>query len=76
MARRTDRAPHTARFSAARRRLRPSAGTRRPSGLVPEPTHVPQPREDADTTTSRHPIMHWVMITDESGRSRPEVRWL
>ncbi|PDP87565.1 hypothetical protein CQJ94_10955 [Glycomyces fuscus] len=76
MARKTDRAPHPTRFSTTRRRFPFSAGTQRLSGLATEPVHVPQPREDADATTSRHPIMHWVLVTDENGRSRPEVRWL
>ncbi|NYH52769.1 MULTISPECIES: hypothetical protein [Nocardiopsis] len=74
MARRTDRAPKPARSITARRHIRPSTGTR-PSGLVPEPANVPQPREDADATISGHPIMHWVMVTDENGRNRPQVRW-
>jgi hypothetical protein len=72
MARRTDRAPHPTRFSTTRL----SAGTNRLSGLATEPVNVPQPREDADATTSGHPIMHWVLVTDDKGRSRPEVRWL
>ncbi|WP_150237149.1 hypothetical protein [Nocardiopsis quinghaiensis] len=76
MARRTDRAPQPARSITTRRHIRSSAGTRRLSGLAPEPVHVPQPREDADAITSGHPIMHWVLVTDENGRNRPQVRWL
>ncbi|MFD6950925.1 MULTISPECIES: hypothetical protein [unclassified Nocardiopsis] len=76
MARRTDRAPQPARSITPRRRTRSSAGTRRLAGLAAEPVHVPRPREDADTVTSGHPIMHWVMVTDENGRNCPQARWL
>jgi hypothetical protein len=38
--------------------------------------HVPQPREDADAIASEYPIMHWVLVTDHNGRTRPEARWL
>lgn len=76
MARRTDHAPRPSRSLTARRRNRSAAESRRLAGLAPQPTQVPRPREDADATTSEHPIMHWVLITDESGRTRPEARWL
>ncbi|MEE2039806.1 hypothetical protein Q8791_21535 [Nocardiopsis sp. CT-R113] len=76
MARRTDRAPQPTRSATPRRRIRPTAATRRLSGLSPEPVHVPQPREDADAIASEHPIMHWVLVTDDNGRTRPEARWL
>lgn len=75
MARRTDRAPQPTRLTT-RRHARSSAGTRRLSGLAHEPVHLPQPRVDADATASEHPIMHWVLVTDENGRRRPEARWL
>ncbi|WP_017600715.1 hypothetical protein [Nocardiopsis lucentensis] len=74
MARRTERAPHPARSTTSRRRTRTAPGTRQ--RLTNRTACVPQPREDADTTTSRHPIMHWVLVTDENGRTRPEARWL
>ncbi len=76
MAHRTDPAPRPAHSVTTRRRSRTSAETHRLSGLSPEPVHVPQPREDADVIASEHPIMHWVLVTDENGRSRPEARWL
>ncbi|MBR8741408.1 hypothetical protein [Nocardiopsis sp. MG754419] len=76
MARRTDPAPHLSRTLNSRRRSRSAAESHRLSGLAPQPTQVPRPREDADATTSEHPIMHWVLITDENGRTRPEARWL
>ncbi|MFJ9557900.1 hypothetical protein ACIRPH_29180 [Nocardiopsis sp. NPDC101807] len=76
MARWTDRAPHPTRSATPRRRIRPAAATRRLSGLTPEPVHVPQPREDADAIASDYPIMHWVLVTDHNGRTRPEARWL
>ncbi|WP_285733237.1 hypothetical protein [Nocardiopsis sp. ATB16-24] len=76
MAHRTDRAPRPAHSVTTRRRIRTSAETRRLSGLPLEPAPVPQPREDADAIASEHPIMHWVLVTDENGRSRPEARWL
>ena len=76
MARRTDRAPHLTRSTTAPRRTRSAAASRRLSGLAPEPAQVPVPREDADKTPSEHPIMHWVVVTDEMGRTRPEARWL
>ncbi len=76
MARWTDPAPRPSRSLTTRRRNRSAAQSRRMAGLAPQPTQVPRPREDADATTSEHPIMHWVLITDESGRTRPEARWL
>ncbi|WP_159945519.1 MULTISPECIES: hypothetical protein [unclassified Nocardiopsis] len=76
MARRTDRAPQPARSLTTRRTVRSATRARRLSGLAPEPVQVPQPREDADAITSGHPIMHWVLVTDENGRRRPEARWL
>ena len=76
MARRTDRAPQPTRSATPRRRIRTATATRRLSGLTPEPAHVPQPRENADAIASEHPIMHWVLVTDDNGRTRPEVRWL
>ncbi|WP_026126882.1 hypothetical protein [Nocardiopsis xinjiangensis] len=75
MARRTERAVQPAR-SHARRRTRAAATTRRLSGSVGGPAAVPQPREDADRISSQHPIMHWVLVTDDDGRTRPEARWL
>ncbi|MBQ1081799.1 MULTISPECIES: hypothetical protein [unclassified Nocardiopsis] len=79
MARRTEHGPHLSRSATTSRRTRSTAASRRLSGLAPEPALVPQPRtdhEDADTITSEHPIMHWVLVTDDSGRTRPEARWL
>ncbi len=78
MARRTENGPHLSHSTTAPRRTRSTAASRRLSGLAPEPALVPRPRtdhEDTDTT-SEHPIMHWVLVTDESGRTRPEARWL
>ncbi|MBE2998147.1 hypothetical protein IDM40_05415 [Nocardiopsis sp. HNM0947] len=74
MARRTERAPQPTR-SHTRRSTRSAATTRRLSGLGSGPAAVPQPREDADRISSGHPIMHWVLVTDENGRTRPEARW-
>ncbi|MEV2278475.1 hypothetical protein AB0I72_23105 [Nocardiopsis sp. NPDC049922] len=74
MARRTERAPRLARSTTDRRRTRTAPGTRR--RLTGDAVCLPQPREDADSTRSHHPITHWVMVTDENGRSRPEARWL
>lgn len=74
MARRTDRAPRLARSTTDRRSSRTTPGTRR--RLTNRSACVPQPRGGADSTRSRHPIMHWVMVTDENGRTRPEARWL
>ena len=76
MARRTDRAPHPTRPTATRRRTRSIEETLRMSGLTPNAVSVPRPREDVDTISSGHPIMHWVLVTDETGRTRPEARWL
>ncbi|SIO90703.1 hypothetical protein BQ8420_28015 [Nocardiopsis sp. JB363] len=59
-----------------RRRSRSTAESRRLAGLAPQPAQVPSPRDDADATTSEYPIIHWILITDESGRTRPEARWL
>lgn len=75
MARRTERAVQPTR-SHARRRMRTAATARRLSGLGEGPARVPQPREDADRISSEHPIMHWVLATDDDGRTRPEARWL
>lgn len=74
MARRTERAVQPTR-SHTRRRTRSAATTRRLSGLGDGPAAVPQPREDADRISSKHPIMHWVLVTDDHGRTRPEARW-
>ncbi|MEU0489840.1 hypothetical protein ACOQFV_03945 [Nocardiopsis changdeensis] len=76
MARRTDRAPHPTRSVDARRRTRSAEETLRMSGLAPDAVSVPRPREDADAISSGHPIMHWVLVADETGRTRPEARWL
>jgi hypothetical protein len=79
MARRTEHGPHLSRSSTAPRHTRSASASRRLSGLAPEPALVPKPREDlesTDTTTSEHPIMHWVLVTDHNGRTRPEARWL
>lgn len=79
MARRTENGPHLTRSVTTSRRTRSAAASRRLSGLAPEPALVPKPRtdqENADTTTSEHPIMHWVLVTDDNGRTRPEARWL
>lgn len=76
MAPSSDRAPHPTRSTTTRRRRRSAAGTHRLTGLGAGPAHVPQPREDADATRSEHPIMHWVLTTDDNGRLRPEARWL
>ncbi|CAL9485378.1 hypothetical protein SUDANB121_03142 [Nocardiopsis dassonvillei] len=76
MARRTDRAPHPTRSADARRHMRSPEETLRLAGLAPDAVSVPLPRENADTITSGHPIMHWVSVTDETGRTRPEARWL
>ncbi len=46
------------------------------SGLTPDAASVPRPRENVDAISSGHPIMHWVLATDEAGRTRPEARWL
>lgn len=73
MARRIDRAPKPTRSAPRhRRRTRSAATARRLAG----PVQVPQPRETADATRSEHPIMHWVLVTDENGRTYPEARWL
>lgn len=76
MARRTEHAPNLTRPTTARRRTRSTAAERRLSGLAPEPAQVPLPREDAEATRSEHPITHWVLVTDDNGRTRPEARWL
>ncbi|MGW5876627.1 hypothetical protein ACWFMI_08770 [Nocardiopsis terrae] len=76
MARSTEPGPHLTRSVTTPRRARSAATSRRLAGLAPEPALVPKPREDADTTTSEHPIMHWVLVTDDNGRTRPEARWL
>lgn len=76
MERSTDRATQTTRSATTRRRIRSSAETRGLSGLSPEPAHVPRPRKDTNAIATGHPIMHWVLVTDENGRSRPEARWL
>lgn len=73
---RSTKAPHLARSTEAGGRNRPEAETRRLAGLTTTPVNVPQPRDSADTTRSGHPIMHWVMVTDDNGRTRPEARWL
>ena len=56
--------------------MRTAATARRLSGLGEGPAHLPQPREDADRISSEHPIMHWILVTDDDGRTRPEARWL
>ncbi|MDE3723454.1 hypothetical protein PWG71_18840 [Nocardiopsis sp. N85] len=76
MARRTERAPHPTRSVNVRRRTRSTEENLRLAGLAPDAVSVPRPREDADTIASGHPIMHWVPVTDETGRTRPEARWL
>ncbi|MFL1381044.1 MULTISPECIES: hypothetical protein [unclassified Nocardiopsis] len=76
MARRTDRAPHPTRSADARRRTRSTEETLRMSGLAPDAVSVPRARESADAISSGHPIVHWVLVTDETGRTRPEARWL
>lgn len=73
MARRIDRAPKPTRSAPHRRRRTRSAATAR---SLAGPVQVPQPRENADATRSEHPIMHWVLVTDENGRTYPETRWL
>lgn len=74
MARRMERAVQPTR-SHARRPVRSTATARRLSGLGGDSATVPQPREDADRINSEHPIMHWVLVTDDHGRTRPEARW-
>jgi hypothetical protein len=72
----THRAPRLARSTTTGGRTRPEAETRRLAGLTTTPVNVPQPRDTADSMSSGHPIMHWVMVTDDNGRARPEARWL
>ena len=77
MARRTEHAPNLSRSATPRRRTRSAAANRRLAGVAaPAPTQVPLPREDVDATPSEHTIMHWVLVTDDNGRTRPEARWL
>ncbi|MFD6097346.1 hypothetical protein ACFVWN_23250 [Nocardiopsis flavescens] len=76
MARRTDRAPHPTLSADARRHARSAEEDLRLAGLTPDAVSVPRPRENADAISSGHPIMHWVLVTDETGRTRPEARWL
>ncbi|MFE1166114.1 hypothetical protein [Nocardiopsis sp. NPDC058789] len=78
MARRTEHGPHLSHSATTPRRTRSTAASRRLSGLAPEPALVPRPRTDQEDTdtTSEHPIMHWVLVTDDRGRTRPEARWL
>lgn len=73
MARRIDRAPQPTHSAPPHRRRTRSSAARR----LAAPVQVPQPRDSiADDTRSEHPIMHWVLVTDENGRTHPEVRWL
>ncbi|MBB6121701.1 hypothetical protein [Nocardiopsis algeriensis] len=76
MAHHIERAVHPTRSPQAGRTVRTPEEALRLSGVAAEPVHVPRPREDADTISSQHPIMHWVLVTDENGRTRPEARWL
>lgn len=73
MARRTDRAPQPTRSAPHRHEHTRSAAT---AHRLSAPLNVPQPRENAEAIRSEHPIMHWVLVTDENGRTYPESRWL
>lgn len=75
MAFRISRRSQTAHPATTGRRVRSEATTRRLSGLGPQNTTVPKPRETTEESSTSHPIMHWVLVTDDSGRARPEARW-
>ncbi|KIH98769.1 hypothetical protein LP52_11625 [Streptomonospora alba] len=54
-------------------RRRPRTAARR-KATAPAPA-APQPRETAEAVASDRPLLSWVLVTDDSGRTRPEARW-
>ncbi|MDT0301964.1 hypothetical protein [Streptomonospora wellingtoniae] len=65
-------APQAGRTAPPRRRTRNAARLR---SAAPAPA-APQPREAAESVASDRPLMSWVLVTDDSGRTRPEARWI
>lgn len=55
-----------------RRRMRTAA---RRKVTAPAPA-APQPRETAEVVASDRPLLSWVLVTDDNGRTRPEARWV
>ncbi|MBB4935390.1 hypothetical protein F4561_006284 [Lipingzhangella halophila] len=74
MARTTNGQTQQARQAAPQRRPRPSARRR-----APLDTNLPQPRRslesEQETAAPARPMLRWVLVTDENGRTRPEARW-
>ncbi|GAA1756244.1 hypothetical protein GCM10009834_12130 [Streptomonospora arabica] len=65
-------APQTSRTAPARRRARNAARLR---SSAPAPA-APQQREAAESVASDRPLLSWVLVTDDSGRTHPEARWI
>jgi len=71
-------APQTSRTAPARRRTR-SALRRKSTGTqsaAPAAPAAPQPRETLETVASDRPLLSWVLVTDDNGRTRPEADWI
>ncbi|MBV2364056.1 hypothetical protein KUM37_12005 [Streptomonospora sp. NEAU-YY374] len=64
---RTAKAPRRTRTSVLRRR----SGEARTAAAA-----MPQPRVAAEAVTSDRPLLTWELVTDETGRTRPEARWI
>ncbi|QBI56708.1 hypothetical protein [Streptomonospora litoralis] len=76
-------APQTSRTAPIRRRTR--SALRRKStaeSAAPAAPAAPQPRETAEAVkaveevvASDRPLLSWVLVTDDNGRTRPEAHW-
>ncbi|GAA4917710.1 hypothetical protein [Streptomonospora salina] len=59
-------------LKTTRRRTRKTA--RRATG-APAPA-APRPRAAPEAAASDRPLLTWVLVTDDNGRTRPEARWV
>lgn len=64
-------APQTSRTAPNRRRTR--SAQRRSSVRAQGAAAAPQ--ATAEATPSDRPLLSWVLVTDDNGRTRPEARW-
>ncbi|MDA0565271.1 hypothetical protein LG943_13240 [Streptomonospora sp. S1-112] len=69
-------ATQTGRSTKTPRRTRASVLRRRSGEARTATTAMPQPRVAAEAVASDRPLLTWELVTDETGRTRPQARWI
>ncbi|MFD0773233.1 hypothetical protein ACFQZ2_04755 [Streptomonospora algeriensis] len=63
------------RSAARRKSTAPAPAAPRPREAVEAVETTVEAMEAVEAVTSGRPLLNWVLVTDDNGRTHPEARW-